>query len=638
MYYLEAVEEYKKALRKGKKEYKECQLRGESPNPAVLDEILQEQPAGTYLNIGLLDIPMSRIVGVKSAGRIAALTRDFLPLLETTSEFSAKWIRLCSDHLSDEGIRNPIECYEYLGDFYVQEGNKRVSVLRWFGAARIQAYVTRVMPEMNDTPRIRAYGEFLEFYKISGLYDLQFTTPGSYHRLLQLSGYPQDRAWTEDERRRFRSNYYYFAEAFDSLGEQDRLPTREKALLLWLEVNHFRQLAEMTAPELKKSITQLWPNLLAVNASAPVVKTEPPEEKNVLMQLIKGADSLNVAFIHKYNPERTNWTKDHEAGRQYMENALGKAVTTQVFMNVNTPEEGERCIDQAVENGADVVFTTAPQLIGPCMAASVRHPKVRFLNCSLQQPYASVRTYYSRIFEGKFITGAIAGIMSKNGRIGYVGSYPIRGVAASINAFALGAQLTNPQAKIYLKWACVPGNPTQEFLADGIRVISNRDTPTKNHLTTDFGTYYADDEGNMKPLGSPVWMWGPYYEHVVRSILSGSWEQEKTGKIVNLWWGMDSGVIDVKLAEELPEGVKTLAKILKEGICSGRIDPFARPIRDQKGNLVHDGSRPFTPVEQMQLDWLCENVVGGFPDREDLVPAARSLVELLGVDTPGGNV
>lgn len=162
-------------------------------------------------------------------------------------------------------------------------------------------------------------------------------------------------------------------------------------------------------------------------------------------------------------------------------------------------------------------------------------------------PYSTVRTYYSRIYEGKFITGAIAGALADNNRIGYVGSYPIFGVPASINAFALGAQLTNPRAQIELKWSCMPGNPTQEFIRDGIRVISNRDTPAEDKLHTEYGTYYIGGSGEFIPLGSPCWIWGKFYENVIRAILSGTWD-DIHGQAVNDWWGMSSGVIDVKLA------------------------------------------------------------------------------------------
>lgn len=626
----EATEEYAKALKEGQKEYKECIQKAVDPNPAVLDELLPADVADNCVKIGLVNIPVKRIVGTKSAGRVSAFTPTFRPLLEADTEFATKWISLCADHLGDVGIQQPVECYEYLGNFYIQEGNKRVSVLRHFGAPRIAANVKRVQPVMDDSPRMKAYGEFLEFYKLTGLYDVQYTTPGSYGKLLAAIGCGTEKVWTEEDRRHFRASFYYFTEAMEAVGASKELPQPEDALLLWLQMHPFSDLKELSAAELKKTVTQLWPNLLAASDKEPLVKTVPPEEKSVLVQILKGVDHLNVAFVHQYSQDTSHWTRAHEAGRKYLEEALGKAVTTRVYQNANTPETAMALIDQAVADGAEVVFTTAPQLIGPTMKCSVKYPKVRFLNCSLNQPYASVKTYYSRIYEAKFITGAIAGAMSKDDVIGYIGDYPIRGVPASINAFALGAQLTNPKAKIRLRWSCLPGNPTTEFLSEGIRVISNRDTPEDNKLYTAYGTYLSDEEGHLRSLSSPRWVWGQFYEQVVSSIMNGNWEEEKTGKIVNLWWGMESGVIDVALSPELPEGVRLLAGLLKKQLCEGKLDPFARKILDQQGNLRNDGTTAFSPVELMNMDWLCENVEGSLPKFDQVLPMARPMMELLG--------
>ena len=626
----EAVEEYAKALKEGQREYKECLQKKLEPNPLVLDDILDPDAAETCVDVGLVNIPLNRIVGTKSAGRITAFTPSFRPLMDPETEFATKWISLCADHLGETGIQNPIECFEYLGLFYVQEGNKRVSVLRYFGASRIAAQVKRILPSQEDTPRWKAYQEFLEFFKLTGMYDVHYTVPGSYGKLLEKIGFPTDQKWAEEDRRRFRASFYYFTEAMVSVGG-NHLPQPEDALLLWLQVHPFTDLKELSTGELKKTITQLWPNLLAASSTEPVVKTEPPEEKSKIVQIFKGVDHLNVAFVHQYNETTSNWTRAHEHGRRFLENALGKAVTTRVYENADTPELAKTLIEQAVAEGAEVVFTTAPQLIGPCMKASVKYPKVRFLNCALHQPYATVRTYYSRIYESKFITGAIAGAMCKDDRIGYVAAYPIHGVPASINAFALGAQLTNPNVKIQLKWSCVPGNPTREFMDDGIWIISNRDTPEENYLVTEYGTYMADNTGHLTPLGSPTWVWGHFYENVVRSIMSGSWEDEKAGQIVNLWWGMRSGVIDVNLAPYMPESMKVLAKMLKDGICNGTLDPFKRRILDQQGNVRNDGSKTFTPVELMQMDRLCENVLGSFPKYDEILPVSRPMVDLLGI-------
>ncbi len=626
----EALEEYNKALKEGQREQKDCLAKKLPPHPAVLDTLLQGSTFSNAVTVGLVEIPMSRIVGTKSAGRITAFTPSFRPLLEPDTEFGAKWISLCVDHLGDEGIHDPIECFEYLGNFYVQEGNKRVSVLRHFGGTRIAANVKRILPPVQDTPRYKAYQEFLEFYTLTGLYDIQFTTPGGYGKLLErLDCSPED-TWTEEKRRNFQASFYYFTEALAAVGGS-QLPQPEEALLTWLEVHPFSDLMALSAGELKKTMTPLWQNLLSVSQPEPVVKTEPPQERSIITQFLKGTDHVQVAFIHMYTQQGSPWTRAHEAGRRHLEETLGKAVTTQAYFHANTPERAEKLMEQAVAEGADVVFTTSPQLISPCMKTSVKYPKVRFFNCSVHQPYATVRTYYSRIYEGKFITGAIAGAMSRDGRIGYVGSYPIHGVPASINAFALGAQLTNPDARIYLKWSCMPGHHTQDFLDAGIRVISNRDTPVEDHIVNQYGTFMADEDGRLLALSSPTWVWGQFYENVIRSILQGSWDDEKNGQAVNLWWGMRSGVIDMAFSPELPEGIRFLAETLKQGIVSGAIDPFRRKILDQQGNLRNPGAESFTPLELLNMDWLCDNVVGSLPAYEEIMPVSRPMVELLGV-------
>ena len=232
----EAVEEYEQALKAGLKEAKERTALGLNPNPEVLDEILPNVDEYTQQDMGLVEIPAERISGIKSAGRVSAFSASFLPLLPQKTEFANKWIALCGDHLEDEGIREPITCFEYLGNFYVQEGNKRVSVLRHFGAPRIAGNVRRILPQKSEEPRIAAYYEFLEFYKVSKLYLLQFRRPGDYAKLQKALGKKSGEIWTDEERKQFRSYFHYFTDAFEAIRPKvgDVLP--EEALLLWLQL------------------------------------------------------------------------------------------------------------------------------------------------------------------------------------------------------------------------------------------------------------------------------------------------------------------------------------------------------------------------------------------------------------------
>ena len=379
--------------------------------------------------------------------------------------------------------------------------------------------------------------------------------------------------------------------------------------------------------------------MVTLSKEEPVqVATAPEAEvKPGLFSILRSSnpDHLNVAFVHQRDIKTSEWITGHEQGAQYLKQAMGDKVTLRSYFHADTPEAAEELLDIAVADGADVVFTTTPTLSRPTLKAAVRYPKVRFLNCSVDAPYSSVRTYYSRIFEGKFITGAIAGAMSDNNTIGYIGSYPIFGVPASINAFALGALMTNPRATVALRWSCVEGDPVADFQKAGIRVVSNRDVPAPGRIHTphgSYGTYFIEPNGNFVPLASPCWMWGPFYLHVVQSIFNGSWDQSaKEEKAVNYWWGMDSGVIDVTFSKHLPEGLRQLAWILRKGLKNGTIDPFKRLLIDQNGRTVNDGSRSLTPEELLHMDWLCNNVEGSIPAFEEILPYSRTTVRELGI-------
>jgi basic membrane lipoprotein Med (substrate-binding protein (PBP1-ABC) superfamily) len=626
-----------RALKVGQREYKELSAAGKDPYPEVLDELLGDSGTDSTQNVGLVEIPTDRIVGTKSAGRISAFTRGFMPLLDQDSEFASKWVTLCLANLSDEGIREPIVCFEYLGNFYVQEGNKRVSVLKHFGAARIPAQVTRILPANDGPPRIKAYYEFLDFYKATGLYTVQFQRPGDYEKLLSAIGKEPGEPWTDREKLTFNAYFQYLKDAFDALnGKMLALP-HEEVLMIWLRVYTYKDLGEMTTDELKKALATIWEELTAAAQPEPVkVETSTPKPKGGLLGRIitGGPEHLKVAFLHQLDTETSGWCKAHDEGRQYLEQVMEGAVTTKSYFNVNTYEDAEKVLEEAVADGAQVVFTTTPQMGSATLKAAVKNPKVRFLNCAVDMPYSSVRSYYCRFYEGKFITGAIAGAMAGNDRIGYIASYPIHGEPASINAFALGAQLTNPRAKIDLRWSCLEGAPVADFIKAGIRVISNREVPSQDKIYLDFcnyGTYQIGEDGGLTPLGSPCWMWGKLYENVIRSIISGAWVTDKTPQAVNYWWGMDSGVVDVQLSDRLPEGVRILAELLRQQLRQGKLDPFARKIVTQDGTIINDGSRILTADELLQMNWLCSNVEGSIPSFDEILPMSRDVVLAMGI-------
>ena len=634
----ESSEHYQKALKQGRRSHRESVHQGKYPYLQALDDILEDSMVAGRVDLGIIDIPMEKIAGTKTAGRTNSFSSDFMPLLDENSEFALKWRKLCEAHLGDEGIREPIFCYEYLGRFYVQEGNKRVSVLKYFGASCIPGYVIRIMPNYMPTTEIQCYYEFVRYYPLTKLYQLIFTQLGSFQKLQATLGYEPDHIWTEAERRHFSSAFFRFQNAFKKLGGETLDLTSADALMVWLRVYSFQDIRKMSTSELTKSLQAVWTDIKALSsAEAITVNTESLDDgkfrnKRVFSML---PSYLNVAFVHELTPENSNWVKAHEQGRKHLKAVLGEQVITQAFFGVGVGEHAEEAMETAIKNGAEVIFATTAPLIAACRKIAVRHPDVKILNCSISMPYTGVRTYYSRIYEGKFISGAIAGAISKSDRIGYIASYPIFGVPAGINAFALGAQLTNPRARIELKWSCVQGDPVAELKELGVDTISTLDIPMPGWEEGTWGTFHIAPDGKTELLVSPYWDWGAFYVKLARSILSGDWDALNTDKhcaqAVNYWWGMASGVIGLEMTKALPAGVEVLAQILKRNMINGTIAPFHRHIVSQDGIERNDGMAYFPPDKLLQMDWLCENVDGCFPRYEELSEKAKNIVRFQGI-------
>ena len=122
-------DEYVSAQKQGKKEYKAKLAAGEYPYLPALENLEPNADTLVHQPLGLMEIPVELIAGTKTAFRQNSFAPDFMPLLDENSEFAFKWIDLYRAQIR-EGFRDPIKVYEYLHRFYVQEGNKRVSVSR----------------------------------------------------------------------------------------------------------------------------------------------------------------------------------------------------------------------------------------------------------------------------------------------------------------------------------------------------------------------------------------------------------------------------------------------------------------------------------------------------------------------------
>ena len=631
---------YKEALKLGQKEVRSRTAKDKNPYLPVLDEIVPPEKALTGIHLGVVQIPVWFIVGTKTGGRVSAFAANFMPVLDEGTEFADKWEALYRSHIS-EGIRDPIKVFEYLNRYYVQEGNKRVSVLKFCGAYSVTAEVIRVLPERTNDEKIQLYYEFLEFNRYSKINFIEFTKRGSYQKLMRMMGKSYGEWWTIEEQRRFSSAYYFFEKAYKENGGDKLKITIGDAMLNYIKIYGYPELQNAGDAEIRMNLKKMWEDIALIEENETIeLKTTPPEEKelkpSVLSMILPIAkpSKLKAAFVYDVPPDKSGWVSDHERGRQYAQTVLGDQAATSVYI-VEDEHKQYELLEKAVADGNKILFTTSPRMLQASLRAAINYPDIVVMNCSLNISHRYLRTYYTRMYEVKFILGVLAGSLTQSGRLGYVCDYPIYGQIAGINAFALGAQMANPRTKVYLEWSSVKGAGEAALALSRrhIHLISSQDTARFTEDTRQsFGlSHISHDKTDL--LAVPVWKWGVYYEKMMRGVLDKTIKSEyvNTARALNYYWGMSAGVVDIEYAPALPPSSRRYADFFRSSLISGAGKPFLTPFVTQNGDVIGSRQHELSLEQIIRMDYLAENVIGSIPSYDELNPVGKKTVDMVGV-------
>lgn len=641
------IDDYLKAKHMGERAYRRAVQAGEYPYLPALDEILPYQDIVAENPLGLKEVPLDMIVGTKTAGRQSAFALNFMPLMKDKSEFAMKWIALF-DSQQEVGLRDPIQIYEFMNKFYVEEGNKRVSVMKFIGAASIPAYVTRILPKRSNEKENRIYYEYVEFYKVTGIFRITFSAEGSYRKLAELLGQNLKDEWPEDLCNDLKAGFVRFSEIYEEKGGGKLDITRGDACLVYLSIYGLEGLLNISTEEIGSRIQRIWNEFLTETNEEKIALVEKPElirKQSSMIDFLNmpsvysERNPLKIAFIYDRNANNSSWVYGHELGRNHLKERFGEKVATIAMENCETEAEVANAIDLAVAAGNEMIFTTTSAQIDAALKAAIKYPDVRILNCSVNESYSSVRSYYGRMYEAKFLMGALAASTASSNQIGYVADYPIYGMIANINAFAIGAALVNPDVRIHLKWSTRKGTDWRKEMAEeGVHCISGPDWIRPQEASREFGLFLTQEDGKVQNLAMPMWQWGRYYELIVNSVLEGSWDAKnltRKHQALNYWWGMSAGVIDVVLSGQLSYYSRKFVEILKKEVISGDLNPFDGELHSQDG-LIKGADAPRLSHEQIiEMNWLNDNIIGSIPDVEELTEEAREVVRVSGVRNRG---
>ena len=336
----------------------------------------------------------------------------------------------------------------------------------------------------------------------------------------------------------------------------------------------------------------------AANALAPVA------EKDAIM---------GIGLFGPISDE--GWTYTHHVAAEAVRKAFPKATVLEVE---NTPAsaDGTRIFRQFVQDGANMVVACsvyADVLYG----ASDRAPNVAFLEAAGPRPSNNVIGYYVQHWDAAYILGVAAGMMSKTGKIGYIGSFPIPTVYADANALQMGAKSVNPDIQTQVininSWfdPQASNQATNALVDAGCDfVFSILDDAT--HLTVaqkrgiKAATWNTDNRkhGPEAYVSSIKLDWNEFYISEFRKRIEGSWTGNRT-ELLPITKGFDRD----EWGESVPNNARQAGDAARSKILAGE-SPFKGPIKDNKGAIrVAEGSTMSVP-EIYGWTWAVEGVSG----------------------------
>lgn len=335
--------------------------------------------------------------------------------------------------------------------------------------------------------------------------------------------------------------------------------------------------------------------------------------------LSQAAEKPKVAFVYVGPVGDAGWTYRHDKGRQCLEaDGIKTAFVESVPQNPDVAAVERDFLAQ----GYDMIFATAFGYQPFTQEVAKENPDKHFFGITPTiAPADNILNYYGKLWDGRYLTGLVAGRMTKSNIIGFVAAHPIPTVVAGINAFTLGVRKVNPKAEVRVVWTLSWYDPPAEkqaavaLVEAGADVVAqHQDTPSPVQGATGKGAWAIGSESDMSAFGSgrvltgTIWNWCPFYRKAIRMVGDGSF---KAGEF---YGGLDDGTVSIApLNAAVPADTRKLVEDSQKGLIAGSLDYWKGPIKDNTGKQVVALGKTLSIADINGMNWLVEGVAGSLP-------------------------
>src|SRR5476651_201395 len=337
------------------------------------------------------------------------------------------------------------------------------------------------------------------------------------------------------------------------------------------------------------------------------------------------AGDTTIGFIYVGSRDDYGYNQAHAQGAA----AVKKMPGVKVVEEEKVPETDavEKTIESMINlDGATLIFPTSFGYFDPHMLKeAAKFPKIQFRHCgglwTEGKHPMNTGSYFGYVDEAQYLSGIVAGSVSKSGKLGFIAAKPIPQVLRNINAFTLGAQSVNPKITTQViftgDWALPvkEAEATNSMIAQGVDVVTcHVDSPKVVVETAEragiFTCGYHCNQAKLAPKGyltGAEWNWERIYVDMVNDMKAG----KAPGNFVR--GGLKEGYVRTSAyGPAVPPAAKDKADAAKTAILNGSLAIYKGALKDNKGNTVIPAGTSYVITEPKleSMNYLVEGVVG----------------------------
>lgn len=255
-------------------------------------------------------------------------------------------------------------------------------------------------------------------------------------------------------------------------------------------------------------------------------------------------------------------------------------------------DECDEAIKDLIYNGITMIILSEEAYLKDSMDIIKSNPDICFYVPGHKSAANNLTAFYPRMYEGRYLSGIIAGMKTKTNSIGYTAKEESDEVIRGINAFAMGVKSVNPDANVYVQYTGSDENSHIENTVNSL-IDNNKADVITYHFEHNHTAAITADKRGVYSIG--------YYEEVTglsekcltsvvldKNELYNAVVFEYNKNRVNLrdlnWYHFDNEIIYLsEYSSEMDENIKSRVRDNITMIMDGK-NIFSGEIYDNEGS------------------------------------------------------